>query len=337
MHAMGFRQSDADENMLVLPDSFSLHALEDARQVLEDVQPGPGDRKGHSPKRLKAFRSLIELAKRASSIVQEYMESIGKSLDDANPVLQKLGKACNVFSDNMSAEGVSQEVKQSFKELGTLLCSESGVTAHEIKESGLFDTLAQYITCATSAGEYSDSVFARQQERLLAFVDELTQVQEEGVTAHSGLIMILEHLKDSLSSEEHLPVYSHEMPSSRRGLQALSWPLKFRLERAPGASTLKDLTGTTVRMESIASGQDLYGWLQSQVVQKWHEGRERGTLEFIQEAQQRAHAKESLQLLVPDSAIAAGCEHAGLVEQSLFSTFMFHCACVSSMPHTQLS
>ena len=128
---------------------------------------------------------------------------------------------------------------------------------------------------------------------------------------------MLGYLKEALGTEEQLPIYSHELPGSRRGLQALTWPLKFKLERAGAEETLKDLSGTMLRMEPIATGQDLYGWLQGQVIKKWYEGRDRTSLEFVTELIDRRDSKVGvLQIDAPGLAEASQTLHRGLLPLS---------------------
>lgn len=59
---------------------------------------------------------------------------------------------------------------------------------------------------------------------------------------------LVRKLVSVLESSEKLPLYVYDIPGAGSGLQVLSRRLRFRLERAPGESSLIDRNGRTLKV-----------------------------------------------------------------------------------------
>ena len=64
-----------------------------------------------------------------------------------------------------------------------------------------------------------------------------------------------------LETLEKLPVYSHEPPGQMLNLQSIQKRIRFSLERAPGATDLRDCGGRLLRAEPLASVDGLEKFL----------------------------------------------------------------------------
>lgn len=64
-----------------------------------------------------------------------------------------------------------------------------------------------------------------------------------------------------LEALEKLPVYTHEPPGQMLNLQSIQKRIRFALERAPGATDLRDCAGRTLRAEPLASVDGLEKFL----------------------------------------------------------------------------
>lgn len=82
------------------------------------------------------------------------------------------------------------------------------------------------------------------------------KVEEESGTSSSSSsstpvspgTQLVRKLVSVLESSEKLPLYVYDIPGAGSGLQVLSRRLRFRLERAPGESSLIDRNGRTLKV-----------------------------------------------------------------------------------------
>ena len=72
-----------------------------------------------------------------------------------------------------------------------------------------------------------------------------------------------------LEALEKLPVYTHEPPGQMLNLQSIQKRIRFALERAPGATDLRDCAGRTLRAEPLASVDGLEKFLNGIVSSLW--------------------------------------------------------------------
>ena len=70
-----------------------------------------------------------------------------------------------------------------------------------------------------------------------------------------------------LEALEKLAVYTHEPPGQMLNLQSIQKRIRFALERAPGATDLRDCAGRTLRAEPLASVDGLEKFLNGIVSQ----------------------------------------------------------------------
>lgn len=87
----------------------------------------------------------------------------------------------------------------------------------------------------------------------------------------SPCTQLVRHLISVLESSEKLPMYSYDCPGLGSGLHALSRRLRFRLERAPGETSLIDRTGRTLKMEPLATVEQLERYLLKMVAKQWYD------------------------------------------------------------------
>ena len=100
------------------------------------------------------------------------------------------------------------------------------------------------------------------------------------------IINLVRKLQGILSSIERMPVYSHTLPGSGNALEVIKRPLKVVLRRAPGEEELYDLTGSTLRMEPLATVDMLEEALVPKVEPQWHD-RAREDLQFVKDLLRR--------------------------------------------------
>lgn len=77
------------------------------------------------------------------------------------------------------------------------------------------------------------------------------KVDEETATISTSVspgTQLVRKLVSVLESAEKLPLYIYDIPGAGSGLQVLSRRLRFRLERAPGESSLIDRNGRTLKV-----------------------------------------------------------------------------------------
>ena len=72
---------------------------------------------------------------------------------------------------------------------------------------------------------------------------------------------LIRKLVSVLEAVEKLPVFTYEPPGQVLNLQVVHRRFRFTLERAPGATSLLDCSGKTLRMEPIVSVDGLESFL----------------------------------------------------------------------------
>jgi hypothetical protein len=83
-----------------------------------------------------------------------------------------------------------------------------------------------------------------------------------------------------LQDVERLPLLVHSSPGSGHGLQVLTKRLQFRLRLHEGETTLRDVTGRTVKMEPLASVRTLEKYLLQKITLQWH-NQKRAAMGFL--------------------------------------------------------
>lgn len=83
------------------------------------------------------------------------------------------------------------------------------------------------------------------------------KVDEEMASTSSSVspgTQLVRKLVSVLEGAEKLPLYVYDIPGAGSGLQVLSRRLRFRLERAPGESSLIDRNGRTLKVNVAVFG-----------------------------------------------------------------------------------
>lgn len=125
------------------------------------------------------------------------------------------------------------------------------VSAYELHSSGLVQALLSLLsTSYWDLGLRSNKTNKLQKQRVQLFKQCFKQKPGEG---KSSAAILVQKLIAVLESIEKLPVYLYDTPGSGYGLQILTRRLRFRLEKAPGESSLIDRSGRGLKMEPLST------------------------------------------------------------------------------------
>lgn len=161
----------------------------------------------------------------------------------------------------------------------TQILKEDGVvSAYELHSSGLVQALLSLLsTSYWDQGLKSNKSSKYQKQRVQVFKKCFEDSSEE---EHHSTSILVHKLIAVLESIEKLPVYLYDTPGSGYGLQILTRRLRFRLEKAPGESSLIDRTGRGLKMEPLSTVGQLEKYLLKMVAKQWYDF-ERSTFQFL--------------------------------------------------------
>ncbi|PVD26171.1 hypothetical protein C0Q70_13840 [Pomacea canaliculata] len=168
----------------------------------------------------------------------------------------------------------AQEMHSALEELVGLLKDEHTISSYELANSGLVKTLLDILSNNCEELSYKESK-KRTKNRINIFKSVFRE-KDSGAPA----VELTRKLISALEATEKLPVYTYDLPGSGYGLQILTRRLRFRLERAPGETTLIDRTGKCLKMEPLTTIADLEKYLQKMVAKQWYDF-ERQTFNFV--------------------------------------------------------
>ena len=163
-------------------------------------------------------------------------------------------------------------------DLTQILEDDGVVSAYELHSSGLIQALLSLLsTSYWDQGLKSSKMNKYQKQRVQVF----KQCFKSKSNEEKNSIYILVHkLVSVLESIEKLPVYLYDTPGSGYGLQILTRRLRFRLEKAPGESSLIDRTGRGLKMEPLSTVAQLERYLLKMVAKQWYDY-DRSTFQFL--------------------------------------------------------
>ncbi|KAG8035223.1 hypothetical protein G9C98_001713 [Cotesia typhae] len=239
---------------------------------------------GWAGKRCKRLRSKIEAIKqKVKTQAQEIYESYFKAAQ-AQPrgVVAKLAAIVNqidkAYQKQLSGNREWRSVLQSaLEELKMLLNEEGRVSAYELHSSGLVQSLLGLL--ANPSGPQVTTVRANRMrlQRIAVFKN---CFKAKDTNDGNSAKVLVQKLVSVLESIEKLPVYLYDTPGSGYGLQILTRRLRFRLERAPGESSLIDRSGRSLKMEPLSTIQQLENHLLKMIAKQWHD-HDRSTFTFV--------------------------------------------------------
>lgn len=158
-----------------------------------------------------------------------------------------------------------------------LLNEEGRVSAYELHSSGLVQSLLGLL--ANPSGPQVTTVRANRMRLQRIAVFKSCFKAKDTNDGNSAKVLV-QKLVSVLESIEKLPVYLYDTPGSGYGLQILTRRLRFRLERAPGESSLIDRSGRSLKMEPLSTIQQLENHLLKMIAKQWHD-HDRSTFTFV--------------------------------------------------------
>ncbi|XP_063927928.1 E3 ubiquitin-protein ligase HECTD1 isoform X6 [Zophobas morio] len=253
--------------------------------------PGPEFSAGWTNKKGKRLRSKTEATKikvkyLAHSIYEQYFRAA-----QAQPrgVVAKLGnivaqieracqKQCSYGNNREGGNSWKEILRNALDDLTQILEDDGVVSAYELHSSGLIQALLSLLsTSYWDQGLKSSKMNKYQKQRVQVF----KQCFKSKSNEEKNSIYILVHkLVSVLESIEKLPVYLYDTPGSGYGLQILTRRLRFRLEKAPGESSLIDRTGRGLKMEPLSTVAQLERYLLKMVAKQWYDY-DRSTFQFL--------------------------------------------------------
>lgn len=252
---------------------------------------GPEFSAGWSNKKGKRLRSKTEATKQkvryqAQTIYEQYFKAA-----QAQPrgVVAKLGnivaqieracqKQCSYGNNRDGGNSWREILLNALDELTQILKEDGVVSAYELHSSGLVQALLSLLsTSYWDQGLKSNKSSKYQKQRVQVFKKCFDDNDKDEQTSTSILVHKLIAVLESI---EKLPVYLYDTPGSGYGLQILTRRLRFRLEKAPGESSLIDRTGRGLKMEPLSTVGQLEKYLLKMVAKQWYDF-DRSTFQFL--------------------------------------------------------
>ncbi|KAM9294001.1 E3 ubiquitin-protein ligase HECTD1 isoform 2-T2 [Gastrophryne carolinensis] len=157
-------------------------------------------------------------------------------------------------------------MKTALENLIVLLKDENTISPYEMCSSGLVQAL---LTVLNNNEDYILKQDCGQMvERLNVFKTAFTENEDD---ESRPAIALIRKLIAVLESIERLPLHLYDTPGSSYNLQILTRRLRFRLERAPGETSLIDRTGRMLKMEPLATVESLEQYLLKMVAKQWYD------------------------------------------------------------------
>lgn len=282
--------SDGQQQVTILKDDLPGFVFESNRgtkhSFTAETSLGTEFSAGWTGKKCKKFRSKIEQTKQkiktqARELYDNYFKEAQATprgvVAHLRSIVSQIDKSCERHTGNEKATRYEcdwkQEMLSAFDELLTLLKDEHTISAYELHSSGLVQCL---LNCLNNSDEpYTKISRKHAAERISIFK---TSFRDDGSSVPA--VALAKKLISVLESIEKLPVFTYDAPSAGYGLQILTRRLRFRLERAPGQSSLIDLSGRTLKMEPLTTVSSLEKYLLKMVAKQWYD-HERSTYGFV--------------------------------------------------------
>ncbi|XP_071499022.1 E3 ubiquitin-protein ligase HECTD1-like [Diadema antillarum] len=247
---------------------------------IAETSLGPEFSTGWTGKRGRRFRSKLEqVQQKVKSLARELYEGHFKAAEShprdvvakLHSIVQQLEAACDLYNDPIKGcddeQGWVEEMKMALESLTCLLREENNISAFELHSSGLVQAL---LYCLSDGYDHVALHDRHIKERVSLFKAAFRDSSEED-GAVSPSVMLVRKLVAVLESIERLPLFIYDSAGSSYGLQVLTRRLRFRLERAPGETSLIDRTGRTLKMEPLTTVACLERYLLKMVAKQWYD------------------------------------------------------------------
>lgn len=187
-------------------------------------------------------------------------------------------KQCSYGNNRDGGNSWKEILRNALDELTQILKEDGVVSAYELHSSGLVQALLSLLsTSYWDQSLKSNKVSKYQKQRVQVFKQCFKENEDEDT---SSTAVLVHKLIAVLESIEKLPVYLYDNPGAAYGLQILTRRLRFRLEKAPGESSLIDRTGRSLKMEPLSTVAQLERYLLKMVAKQWYDY-DRSTFQFI--------------------------------------------------------
>ncbi|XP_066988994.1 E3 ubiquitin-protein ligase HECTD1 isoform X6 [Macrobrachium rosenbergii] len=287
--------SDGQQQATILREDLPGFIFESNRNTKHsftaETSLGPEFHAGWTGRRGKRFRSKVEAMKqKVKGLARDIYEKYFKAAQtQPRGVVAKLGnivaqieRACQKQMSNKNSSEWPEILRAAVEDLVTLLRDESTVSAYELHSSGLVQALLTLLSPDTSQHFPDDNrqVSQRRVNKMIkqrrnvfksCFMDKFDEEIAMTSSSVSPGTQLVRKLVAVLESLEKLPLYIYDVPGAGSGLQVLSRRLRFRLERAPGESSLIDRNGRTLKMEPLATVEQLERYLLKMVAKQWYD------------------------------------------------------------------
>ncbi|XP_069182470.1 E3 ubiquitin-protein ligase HECTD1 isoform X17 [Procambarus clarkii] len=288
--------SDGQQQATILREDLPGFIFESNRNTKHsftaETSLGPEFHAGWTGRRGKRFRSKVEAMKqKVKSLARDVYDKYFKAAQtQPRGVVAKLGnivaqieRACQKQISNKGGGEWPEILRAAVEDLVTLLRDESTVSAYELHSSGLVQALLTLLSPDTAHHLPDDNNRQFSQRRVTKMIKQrrnvfkccfMDKVDEESATISSSVspgTQLVRKLVSVLESAEKLPLYIYDVPGAGSGLQVLSRRLRFRLERAAGESSLIDRNGRTLKMEPLATVEQLERYLLKMVAKQWYD------------------------------------------------------------------
>ncbi|XP_075699792.1 E3 ubiquitin-protein ligase HECTD1 isoform X12 [Rhinoderma darwinii] len=157
-------------------------------------------------------------------------------------------------------------MKTALENLIVLLKDENTISPYEMCSSGLVQALLTVLNNSEDFDLKQDC--GQLVERLNVFKTAFSENEDD---ESQPAIALVRKLIAVLESIERLPLHLYDTPGSNYNLQILTRRLRFRLERAPGETSLIDRTGRMLKMEPLATVESLEQYLLKMVAKQWYD------------------------------------------------------------------
>ncbi|XP_075469292.1 E3 ubiquitin-protein ligase HECTD1 isoform X7 [Ascaphus truei] len=166
-------------------------------------------------------------------------------------------------------------LKTALENLIVLLKDENMISPYEMCSSGLVQALLTVLNNSEDFDIKQDcgQLVERLNVLKTAFSENEDDESRPAIALVRKLIAVLESI-------ERLPLHLYDTPGSSYNLQILTRRLRFRLERAPGETSLIDRTGRMLKMEPLATVESLEQYLLKMVAKQWYDF-ERSSFVFV--------------------------------------------------------
>ncbi|XP_017786198.1 PREDICTED: E3 ubiquitin-protein ligase HECTD1 isoform X3 [Nicrophorus vespilloides] len=254
---------------------------------------------GWTNKRGKRLRSKTEATKQkvknqAYALYEQYFKQAQAQprgvVAQLGNIVAQIERACqkqSSYGNNRDGENSWREIlRKALDELTQILNEEGVVSAYELHSSGLVQTLLSLLsTNYWDQGLKLNKSNKHQKQRVQVFKKCFEEQINEG---QNSTAVLVHKLISVLESIEKLPVYLYDTPGSGYGLQILTRKLRFRLEKAPGESTLIDRTGRGLKMEPLSTVSQLERYLLKMVAKQWYDF-DRSTFQYLKKLKEHKY------------------------------------------------